>query len=96
MANICQNYNIGKTFISVLLPSKRTKVNISQIIETLKHLCSINNFIFVEHKNISFDDLWVDGIHLLSSWKALLGSNFVSEVNRYFGKSNNFLENFMT
>ena len=29
IANICQNYNIGKIFISALLPSKRTKVNIS-------------------------------------------------------------------
>ena len=36
IANTCQNYNIGKIFISALLPSKRTKVNISQINETLK------------------------------------------------------------
>ena len=28
-----------------------------------------NNFIFVEHKNIGFDDLWVDGIHLLNCGK---------------------------
>ena len=26
----------------------------------------------------------------------MLGSNFVSEVNRYFGKSDDFLGNFMT
>ena len=31
IANICQNYNIGKIFISALLPSKQTKINISQI-----------------------------------------------------------------
>ena len=96
IANTCQNYDIGKIFISALLPSKRTKVNISQITETLKNLCSRNNFIFVEHKNIGFDDLWIDGIHLLNSEKALLSSNFVSEVNRYFGKTDNFLGNFMT
>ena len=94
IANTCQNYNIGKIFISALLPSKRTKVNISQINETLKHLR--NNSIFAEHKNIGFDDLWADGIYLLNSGKAMLGSNFVSEVNRYFGKSENFLGNFMT
>ena len=47
-ANNYQNYNIGK-------PSKRTKVNISQINQTLKHLCFRNNVIFVEHKNIGFD-----------------------------------------
>ena len=96
IANTCQNYNIGKIFISALLLSKRTKVNISQINETLKNLCSRNIFIFVDHKNIGFDDLWVDGIHLLNSGKAMLGSNFVSEVNRYFGKSDNFPGNFMT
>ena len=72
------------------------KVNISQINETLQHLCSRNNFIFVEHKNTGFDDLWVDGILLLNFGKAMLGSNFVSEVNRYFGESDNFLGNFMT
>ena len=64
--------------------------------KSMKPLCSRNNFMFVEHKNIGFDDLWVDGIHLLNSGKAMLGSNFVSEVNRYFGKSDNFLGNFMT
>ena len=82
--------------MSALLPLRRTKNNISQINETLKHLRSRNNFIFVEHENIDFDDLWVDGIHLLNSGKAMLGSNFVSEVNRYFDESNNFLGNFMT
>ena len=55
---------------------------------------SRNNFIFVEHENIGFDDLWVDGIHLLNSGKTMLVSNFVSEVNRYFGESDNFLGNF--
>ena len=69
IANTCQNYNIGKIFISALLPSKRTKVNILQINETLKILCSRNNFIFVEHKNIGFDDLWVDqGFPIWAKW----------------------------
>ena len=96
IANTCQNYKIGKIFISALLPSKRTKVNISQINETLKHFCFRNNYIFVEYKNTGFDNLWVDGICLLNSWTAMFGSNFVSVVNGYFGKSDNFLGNFMT
>ena len=54
IANTCQNYNIGKIFISAILPSKRTKFNISRINETLKHLCFRNNFIFVEHKKYKF------------------------------------------
>ena len=92
--NTCQNYNIGKIFISAFLPSKRNNVNISKTNESLKHLCSTNNFIFTEHNNIVFDDLWVDGIHLLNSGKAMLSINFVSEVSRYFGNSDNFLGNF--
>ena len=80
IANTCQNYNIGKIFISDLLPSKRTKFSISQINETLKHLSSRYNFKFVEHKNLGFDDLWVDGIHLMHSGKSVLGRNFISEV----------------
>ena len=48
IANTCQDYNISKIFNSALLPSKGTKVNISQINETLKNLCSRKNFIFVE------------------------------------------------
>ena len=70
-----QDYNIGKIFISALLLLKRTKVNILQNNEALKYLCSWNNLIFVERKNTGFDDLWVDGIHLLKSRKAMLGSN---------------------
>ena len=65
IANTCQNYNIGKIFISAILPAKRTKVNISQFNETLKSLCSINNFILVEHENISFHNLWSNEIPLL-------------------------------
>ena len=93
IANTCQNYNIGKIFILALLPSKGNKGSISQINVTLKQVCSRNNFRFVDHKNIGFDNLWVDGIHLLNSGKAILGSNFVSDVNRYFGKNDNFIEN---
>ena len=43
IANTCQNYNIAKIFISALLPSKQTKVNISQVNETLKNLCFRNS-----------------------------------------------------
>ena len=74
---------------------KANKGSISQINVALKQVCSRNNFRFVDHKNIRFDNLWVDGIHLLNSGKAILGSNFVSDVNRYFGKNDNFIENVM-
>ena len=62
----------------------------------MRHLWSRNNFIFVEDQDIGFGDLWVDEIYFLNSGKAIIGSNFLSEVNRYFGKSDTFLGNFMT
>ena len=62
----------------------------------MRHLCSRNNFIFVEDQDVGFGDLWVDEIYFLNSGKAIIGSNFLSEVNRYFGKSDTFLGNFMT
>ena len=62
----------------------------------MRHLCSRNNFIFVEDQDIGFGDLWVDEIYFLNSGKAIIGSNFLFEFNRYFGKSDTFLGNFMT
>lgn len=56
------------------LPSKKTKINISQINEALKHLSSRNNFAFVEQKEISSANLWVDYNNLLNSGKAILQS----------------------
>ena len=40
--------------------------------------------------------LLVDGIRLLNSGKTMLGSNFFSKLKKYFGKSDNFLRDFMT
>ena len=62
----------------------------------MRHFCSRNNFIFVEDQDVGFGDLWVDEIYFLNSGKAIIGSNFLFEVNRYFGKSDTFLGNFMT
>ena len=58
IANTCQNYNIGKMFISALLPSKGTKVSNHKSMKPLKRLCLKNNFVFVEHKNIGFDMIY--------------------------------------
>ena len=78
--------------ISLSFPKTETKnLNLDPYI-----LICFNFIIFVEHENIGFDDLWVDGTYLLNSGKPMLDSNVVSEVNKYFGKSDNFLGSFMT
>ena len=57
-----------------ILPSKKTKMNISQNSEALKHLCSRTNFAFVKQKEISSANLRVDDINLMNSGKAMLQS----------------------
>ena len=88
IANTCQYDSILKIFFSAIPPSKRNKVNMSQISETLKYVCR-------EYRYIALDYLWLDRIYLLNSGKAMLVSNnYVLELHRFFGKSDNFPGNF--
>lgn len=59
-----QKYQISKIFVSLILPSSRTKMNIKSLNEKLKNLCFGNNFNFIKHQEITSNDLWVDGIYL--------------------------------
>ena len=43
----CQRYNIGKVYVSSILPSTRTSFNINQINEVLKELCVIKTNLFL-------------------------------------------------
>ena len=43
--NICQKYNIGKIYISAILPSTRANINIFDINKKLRDLCMKYNFI---------------------------------------------------
>ena len=65
----CQSYNIGKVYVSSILPATRTSIDIGQINEVIKELCHKNNFVFIDHQNITSNDLWVDGIQLPNSGK---------------------------
>ena len=89
IAKTCQNYNIGKIFISSILPTTRSDINISQINESLKNLCMVNNFQFIEHAQITSNFLGKDGLHLLDSGKSILGSNFVNCIDSYINRSLN-------
>ena len=52
-----QSYNIGKVYISSILPSTRTSIDIAQINEVIKELCHKNNFVFIDHQNATTNDL---------------------------------------
>ena len=89
IAKTCQNYNIGTFFISSILPTTRSDINISQINESLKNLCMVNNFQFIEHAQITSNSLGKDGLHLLDSGKSILGFNFVNCIDSYINRSLN-------
>ena len=46
----CKSCNIGKLYVSSILPSIRTFVDIGQIDEVLKWLCHKNNFEYKDHQ----------------------------------------------
>ena len=44
--------NIGKVYVSSILPSTRTSIDIGQINKVIKELCDKNNFVFVDHQEM--------------------------------------------
>ena len=91
VGNTCQKYNIGKIYISAILPSTRTNINIYDINQKLRDLCMKHKFEFIDHEQITSKFLWNDGIHLLDSGKSILGQNFVNRVSNFFRKNDSFL-----
>ena len=89
--NTCQKYNIEKIYISAILPSTRTNINIYDINQKLRDLCMKHKFEFIDHEQITSKFLWNDGIHLLDSGKSILGQNFVKRMSNFFRKNNSFL-----
>ena len=79
----CQRYKIAKVYVNSILLSTKTFFNISQNNEAIKELCHKNNFVFIDHQNITSNDLLVDGNHLENSGKATLSRDFAEKVNKY-------------
>ena len=79
VGNISQKYNIGKIYISAMLPSTRTDINIFDINKKLRDLCMKYSFEFIDNEQITTKLLWNDNIHLLDRGKSTLAQNFVNE-----------------
>ena len=45
-----QFYNIGKVYVSYILPSTRASIDIRQINKVIKELCDKNNFVVIDHQ----------------------------------------------
>ena len=71
VGEVCHNHNIGKIFISGIIPSSRTNDDISNIDKKYAN-CVKNIFEFIEHLQITTDYLRDDGIHLQDTGKSLL------------------------
>ena len=91
IANSCRNHNINKVFVSSILPSLRTSIDIEKINNELKNLCFRNGFEFIYHQQITTSHLWEDGVHLTNRGKSILANNFVTKVNNFFNIDSDFL-----
>ena len=72
-----------------------TFFNIDEINEARKKLCYKNNFVFIDHQNITSNDLWADDIHLTNSGKAILARDFAVKLNEFLGRNCNFQRSFL-
>ena len=79
----CLSNNISKTFISLICPSRRKRINTKRINNKLKQLCQGNNFAFIDNFQITSNDLRKDGTPSVEDGKVLLASNFIDNFN-YF------------
>ena len=91
IANSCRNHNINKVFVSSILPSLRTSIDIEKINNELKNLCFRNGFEFIYHQQITTSHLWEDGVHLTNRGKSILANNFVTKVNNFYNIDSDFL-----
>ena len=91
----CQPYNADKVYVSSFLSSTRNSINIGQINKVIKLLCYKKNFVFIDHQNITSNDLWADGIHLINSGKVILARDFAEKVNNFLCLNSNFQESFI-
>ena len=91
----CQPYNADKVYVSSILSSTRNSINIGQINKVIKLLYYKKNFVFIDHQNITSNDLWADGIHLINSGKVILARDFAEKVNNFLCLNSNFQESFI-
>ena len=61
----------------------------------MSDLCFSNNFTFINDQEITWNDVWINGIYLTNLDKAWLAKVFDNEVNLYLSKEPDFGENFI-
>ena len=59
----------------------------------LKNLCDVNGYFYIDNGNITRNQLFKDGLHLLENGKQLLAQNFVTNIINSFLTSRMFYPN---
>ena len=83
IGKLCKEKGVNDVLISGII-CRRNKYWNNKVIATnkiLKQLCIEHQFTFIENENISVEQLWKDGIHLLESGKVILANNFINYIN---------------
>ena len=79
MAKKCESYGIEKVLISGLIFTTRYLENILiDYNRLLKNLCDVNVYFYIDNGNITRNQLFRDGLHLLENGKQLVAQNFVT------------------
>lgn len=94
IAKKCESYGIQKILISGLIFTTRYSENILIHFNTLlKNICDLEGYFYIDNGNITRNELFRDGLHLLENGKQLLAQNFVTNVVNSFLTSRMFHPN---
>ena len=85
-AMMCRSYGVNEIFISSLICRKNKILNdkIRRINFLTKLFCEEHGFVYIDNNNITEEDLWKDGIHLVQSGKDKLSNNFLHFLNFFY------------
>lgn len=86
LAEMCREYGVNEVFVSSLIcrTNKYLNEKVTRINFLLNCICREKGFIFIDNKNIEFDDLYEDGLHLLEKGKIKLARNFIDFLNNFY------------
>ena len=86
LAMLCRSYGVNEVFISSIICRNNKALNekVGRINFLLQLICQEHNFVYIDNSNITVDDLWKDGIHLVDSGKQKLSNNLLYFLNSYY------------
>ena len=82
MIKKCRDFDVRNILLSGLVYCKRVKLSILEKLHLkVVELCSQNNVMYIDNRNIYGMHLYQDNLHLLHSDKRILLNNFISNLN---------------